>query len=569
MQPLSSKKQHIIGGRKNMKRYSIFMLVVCIALIFSILAGCASTPDQETSEPQDNDISEKPSNNVQENEGNDEDASKEDFLWQTMVVATNPEFEINSNMWIFQEREKLHNMNFEIEVYGTDQWGEQKNLLFASDDLPDVLMSGLTNDEVITYSQAGQLIAITDLLKDNAPNYMKHLNEHPDGKKLYAPDGEMYGLAGTFTGGSAETPGARAFINKEWADNVGKELPNTYDEFYDLLVEFRDSNPKQNDEEVYPLSGVADSYKVDAFVANPLGIQMQHRDKSQFQAIDGEIQHLIDMPIYEEYLKRMYQLYDEKLLDNEYYTQNVAQFRAKGANMLLGSYAEDAHFVNIGSTDPELYGQYEITYPLTSEYQEEPVWYGDVVSTGNIYLTSVNENPDKTIEYLDYFWTEEGAELICGPVKGKWDGEGGIVWNEDGTSFTYDIPEGFNGIWEWLCKEVSTVAFLQGSMQFSDIKAKEEKSPEDAAFKDLMEERTAEHVIPNFPHLFFTIEEQEKIALILNDVTTHFEQMESKMVMGEVDIENGIKETKEYLDGLGLGDLTTIYQAAYDRYIDN
>ena len=225
-----------------MKKKNWFALTICIILIVSIVSGCSGNPSGT--------VSQNPkSKQTEQTPINTSDGEESDILWQDMVVATNSEFHINSDMWIFKEMEKIHNMNFHIEVYGTDQWNERKSLLFAANELPDVLMSGLTNNEVITYSQAGQIIPITDLLKEHAPNYMRCLEKYPDGKKLYAPDGNMYGMAGTFTGGSAETPGARCFINATWASALGKEMPHTYDEFYDLLTAFKNSDPKGTGEE--------------------------------------------------------------------------------------------------------------------------------------------------------------------------------------------------------------------------------------------------------------------------------------------------------------------------------
>lgn len=530
---------------------------LCVLMAFSVFTGCGGNGKGKSA---------KGSTTKTEKGVAKAHPDEKGVLVQNMAVVVNPDIHVNPDMWIFKQMEKKFKMNFNIEVYTTDQWNEKKSLLFAANELPDVLIGSLSPSDIITYSKAKQIIPIDDLLEKHAPNYTKELAKHEDGAKVYAPDGKVYGMSSIFTGGAAETPGARAFINAQWAKTVGKELPHTYQDFYDLLVAFRDNNPKGNGEAVIPLSGTTTDKPVDAFVANPLGIQLQMYKKSPFQVVDGKVDHLINMPIYKEYLTRMKKLYDEKLLDNEYYTQNIAQFRAKGANMQLGAYTDDAHFVNIGSTDPKLYGQYDVSYPLTSEYQKDPVWYGDVVNAPNIFLTSTNKHPDKTIEYLDYFWTEGGAELLVGPEKGKWDGEGGIVWNADKTSFTYDIPKDYNGIWDWLCKKTSFVSCLQGNSEYSEIKAKEKKAPEDAAFKDQMEEKVAPYVVPNFPTLFFTDKEQDEITLIMDDATTYFDQEESKMVMGEVPIDSGIKDTKKYLDGIGLDKLIKVYQAAYDRY---
>jgi len=274
------------------------------------------------------------------------------------------------------------------------------------------------------------------------------------------------------------------------------------------------------------------------------------------------------MPIYEEYLKRMHQLYSEKLLDNEYYTQNTAQLRAKGANLQVGAFTDSAHFITTNSTDPAIYDQWEIIYPLTSEYQTERVWYGDTVSNPTIFLTSGNKNPEATLHWLDYLYTEEGAVLLCGPEKGEWDGDGGIVWNSDHSKWKIEAPEGYTGSWAWLVKEVSLVQIMQGNMQYSKMKSMEQKSAEDASFKDKMAERIAPYLKPYFPTLFYTPEEQEEISIISTDVENYFNQMEAKIVMGEEPLE-AVETMRDYLNSIGLEKLTKVQQAAYDRYISN
>ena len=130
----------------------------------------------------------------------------------------------------------------------------------------------------------------------------------------------------------------------------------------------RQGNCGQTDEmcirdrdDTIPLSGTNNQYSVDPFVAGPLGIPFTSV-ASRWMTEGDKIVYVPASDIYVEYLKRMKQLFDEKLLDQEYFTQNEEQLRAKGAAIQLGTYSYSAHFVMTGSTDPEVYGPVSYTH---------------------------------------------------------------------------------------------------------------------------------------------------------------------------------------------------------------
>lgn len=287
-----------------------------------------------------------------------------------------------------------------------------------------------------------------------------------------------------------------------------------------------------------------------------------------WQVVDDKLVFVAEHPQYKQYLANMNQLYTEGLLDNEYYTQNDAQMKAKGEAMRIGAYTYAAHFVLTGSTDPAVYDQYVVPEPLTSDVFTEKVWYGQNVGGTTIFFTSANENPEISARYFNEIYNEEGSTLLVGPVAGEWDGEGGRVWNDDMTRFTYEIPDGYNGVWDWICKQIAPVQSFQGIMQFSDIKAKEIKTPEDASFKDAMEANVAPYLRPGTPTLFFTQEESEEIRLIEASLYTYFVQMEAKMVMGEEPLESCDAMISE-LYSQGLETVAQIYNTAYERYKAN
>lgn len=563
---------------KFMKKW----LAVSMSLVMSagILAGCGNQGDGGTSQSAGTSSGAAQSESAGSSNNKEESSSGginetgmpivNEPITLKVLVETSPLYPITSDLWYFQEMEKLTGIKLEIESVDTEQWKERKSLIFASQDLPDIIIAqpqNFTASDIITYAAAGQLYPLNDVLEKYAPNYMKLLGDFPESRKLYAPDGNMYGMNGTFVGGNLDTLGPRCFMNTAWLEKTGLKLPETYEEFFNALVAMRDGDPDGNGKnDTIPLSGTFNQYSVDPFVAGALGIPFTNV-ASRWMTNGEKVVFVPTDDIYVEYLTRMKKLFDEKLLDQEYFTQNEEQLRAKGNNLQLGTYQYAAHFVMTGSTDPAVYGQYSVINPLTSEFQPEKVWYGDAVRMPNIFLTNANKYPEATARYFDYAFSEEGSLMFTGPEAGTWDGEGGLKWNADRTECEYITPEGYNGMWDYLCKEVAPLAIeFQGNSQYGNVWGSMKYSPEDTSFKSEMKEKIAPYMQQSFPELFFTIEEQEEVALIYDEIKNYVSQMEVKFITGEESIENHGKFA-ETLNSMGLPTLMEVYQKAYDRYL--
>ncbi len=552
------------------KKHRITALFTAAAVGMGLLAGCGTNAGKESGAQASAENTTQPGAETAAVVNETGMPIVNEPITLKVLIETSPLYPISPELWYFKQMEELTGIRWEIECVDNDQWKERKSLIFASQDLPDIIIATPQNfdtGDIITYAGAKQLIPLNDLLDNYAPNYMGLLEKYPESRKLYAPDGNMYGLNGTFAGGNLDTLGARCFLNTAWLDKAGLAMPQTYEEFYEALVAMRDGDLDGNGEnDTIPLSGTNNQYSVDPFVAGPLGIPFTSV-ASRWMTEGDRIVYVPASDIYLEYLKRMKQLFDEQLLDQEYFTQNEEQLRAKGAAMQLGAYSYSAHFVMTGSTDPAVYGQYEVINPLTSEWNEEKVWYGDAVRMPNIFITSANPYPEATIRYFDYAFSDEGSEMFTGPEYGQWEGEGGLKWNEDHTKCEYVTPEGYNGMWDYLCKEIAPLAVeFQGNSQYGDVWGSMQYTPEDTSFKSQMKERIAPYLKQEFPQLFFTIEEREEVALVLDEIKNYTAQMEVKFITGEEPIENH-PQFVETLNSMGLERLIELYQGAYDRYL--
>ena len=140
-------------------------------------------------------------------------------------------------------------------------WNEKLNLTFASGDLPDAIIGG-----VDVVSNTDVLAPLDEIIDACAPNIQQMFADLPDLRgALTLSDGHIYSLPN----GDADVKNeinSELWINKAWLEKLGLEMPKTVDEFYDVLVAFRDGDPNGNgmkDEIPLLVSATTDAPKID------------------------------------------------------------------------------------------------------------------------------------------------------------------------------------------------------------------------------------------------------------------------------------------------------------------
>lgn len=112
---------------------------------------------------------------------------------------------------------------------------------------------------------------------------------------------------------------------------------------------------------------------------------------------------------YKEMLTYLNKLYEEELIEQNIYSLEVDQHLANAADDLYGA----VQFYN----PMELYGKEVGGQFIPGNALEGPdgtkMYTGitsPVLSLGNFLITSENENPEATLRWIDYFWSEEGQK---------------------------------------------------------------------------------------------------------------------------------------------------------------
>lgn len=211
----------------------------------------------------------------------------------------------------------------------TDQSAKVK-LMFASDDLPDLFMSGYIDKFTLyDYGDQGLVLPMNQYIEEYGVNFNKMVEQAANKFTLplcTAPDGNIYFLPMIIE----EYHGIysdRSWIYKPWLDKLNLEIPKTTDEFVEVLKQFRDSDPNGNGEnDEIPLT----SHEQGKYLVNFFMNSFIWSDNSNYLIVDeeGNVSPAYFKPEFREGLEWMHMLVEEKLLDPAAFTQDDAVLKA-------------------------------------------------------------------------------------------------------------------------------------------------------------------------------------------------------------------------------------------------
>ncbi|MDU5949842.1 MAG: extracellular solute-binding protein, partial [Paenibacillus macerans] len=300
--------------RKHWKRSALSMMIIAGL----VLGGCSSGAGK--------------SNEPAPQAAASNEVSKDGFpivrepIQLTMFTRIAPVNGPFKDMPVFQDYEKMSHVQVKFIEAPTDGFQEKKNLLFASNELPDALYrSGLTPLEAVRYGAGGQLIPLENLLAEYAPNLTKLMEQYPEIRAaITTPEGHVYAVPGIVTLAAARTD--KKWINKAWLEKLNLKVPETTDELYDVLAAFRDQDPNGNGQkDEIPLTARVGLHIV-TMMSGSFGLDQQLG--YNINIVDGKVKIWMGSDRNKEMLMYLNKLYQEKLLDPEVFSHTEAQYLA-------------------------------------------------------------------------------------------------------------------------------------------------------------------------------------------------------------------------------------------------
>ncbi len=295
-------------------------------------------------------------------------------------------------------------------VDGSEQ--ESFNLLFASDDMPD-LIENMFNSQY-TYS-AGPDVAIsdevyldlTDMVEEYAPNYMARLEENPQLiRETITDEGNRWCFAYLYEGGRLTNYGPA--IRQDFLDKVGMDVPVTYDDWHDVLTAFKEQLGIEIP--LYYSTAYTDGISANSEFLAGFGAA---RD---FFVDNGTVKYGPMEDGYGEYIDMMSQWYSEGLIDQSFSVRNsdtpdddLILNDKIGALCTFATWCGDSYFPSRGATNED-FNLVGAKIPVKKEGDETHIRSIDrLMNTMGIAISADTKYPVEAVRWLDYQYTDEAS----------------------------------------------------------------------------------------------------------------------------------------------------------------
>lgn len=317
------------------------------------------------------------------------------------------------SQWFYQFIEKEMNINLEItKVSGA----EQLTLLLADgDDLPDIII-GAISDEASLMRYGADEGVLADLApyitEELTPNLYKLYSDYPEYKNaIEDSEGHIWSL-GYVNNPTERGQISRMFYNYDWLEKLDLPVPATQEEFLETMRQFKQLSGGEA-----PMVGSWSFTNPCLILLNSFGYITENAKGNDIALRDGKVVlPVADREVYGEYLKLFKQIYDEGLIDKNFFTMGSNTVQSKIASGKCGFLAE-APFVYTPDFDSWWGAQ-----PLTSQYNATAQWprSGGAQSCGGFVVSAKSENKALAMRFADWFFKEDGTNYnmsVNGPAE--------------------------------------------------------------------------------------------------------------------------------------------------------
>ena len=481
----------------------------------------------------------------------------------------------------YEEKTGIH---IEWNEIPRDGYKEKLNLMLSTGNLPDVILGmKLSSNDVSSYGEDGTFLMLDDYIETYGVETKKVMEEMPGMRDMItSPDGHIYSLP-TINDCLHNQYRNRAWINTQWLDAVGMDMPKTIEEFEAVLQAFKDKDPNGN--------GVADeipmlgnnlpknnivTYLMNAFIYMH-GSDIQDPSTLYLYMEDGKIQFAPDKDAYREGLAWINSLIDKGLLDSTSFTLDDTQFKQiqqDESAVKVGVVRADlicSYLGEYNGTDDHRVEQYRVLEPLVGPdgFQYQPSYTYASIGTGNFVITSSCQNPEAAFRWADGWYSEEASLLAWYGEEGKgWvqPPEGSVGLNGKAAMYQRLPVEGAEQTIRITNKFGNNTAKLRESEVYLEDDPAQKFSTEPILYfatrDSLMPYADSSKVVPP---LNLTREEASEISNIRTMIDDYVEENQALFCLGSRDIDTEWDAYVKEFSALGLDRMLEVYQAAYER----
>lgn len=484
-------------------------------------------------------------------------------MWCSMDKAAGAVTDWSENL-VYQTMDELTNVK--VEFLHPPVGGEKDafNLLCASGDYPDVIQydwlrvpGGPAN-----YINDGVIIPLNELFEEYAPNLMAYLDAHPDIKQqCMLDDGTFYIIPSIYQDKELATHQGPV-VRGDFLEKIGmaaEDFPTTVAGWEEMLLKVKET---EGMEDVIPFFfAKMENIRESPTILGAYGITQE------FYNDGGTVKFGGIEPAYKEFLETMNRWYGLGLLDPEF-AANTAKLRDEKVTgdrvfAFIGSMGNSiTRYTAMARTEENPDFQLlPMPYPTLEEGETPIVGQQAAAFTGGgVAITTACENPEVVIQFFDYFYTPEGHMLS------NW-GIEGVTYEigADGEpTYLPLIKENPDGLSREQAMAKYTIWQSQSPVyKLKDVLEQRDSLPEQIEGRKNWMSCLNEIILPP---LTPTADEASEYANIMNDCRTYLEEQATKIIMGDVPVDEGFDVMVATLKGMGIDRAIELTQAQLDRY---
>ena len=485
----------------------------------------------------------------------------------TIMVVNGPMYSnMNSirDVYFTEAYEKKTGVKIEWIEVSSDAFEDQLALKLTTGDLPDIILKGgISNSSQLKYGEQGFFLNLmeNDMLQTYAPNYWALCQEYPEILSAsMMPDGSVYSL-GMVRNSTGSTIASKLFFNQEWLNNVGKSVPTTADEFYEVLKAFKneDANGNGLSDEI-GLYLKPDHLQYTTFGMFGIGNRGSNNGYIDWDEENQSVRYFATTDGFRSWVEWVRKLYSEGLLNKEYFDFTESNLGNYVNNDVCGVFA----YTNLCMLGESVQQKFTYLNGAMTGANGDKDYFGvnSIGSTGSFVITSACQYPEVALRWADYFFCDEGSLFF-------YYGDEGVTYDalEDGTyqfndTVLADFYAGSNS-YDGCAVYVSLYGYgntpTMTKVPFNS--ADDNKGIALEAANALIEDCAIA-----WPAFTFTKKEQRIIEDSKNDIDKYVASMRDAWIMGTNELND---ETWEQfintIKRMGIDDVLEVYEAALDR----
>ena len=401
-------------------------------------------------------------------------------------------------------------IELEIQSVRGAEYYQKLELAFASNQAPDVFTVG--DGKLPIYASQGALVDMTQMAANS--DIVQAMNQSVIEGAMVSE--RIYGIP--YEGGG----GPVTYMRQDWLDQLGKEVPTTYDEFIDVLRGFKTIAP-----DVIPLT----SPGLMAGEAKMYLTQFYQDASPEFIKVDGEWVDGMAQPNMRDALIRMRDAYAEGLIDQEVITNKTSTCRDKWYAGQVGVFSYWA-----GNWNTLLEDRVQATDP-NAKVVAAPAIEGthyDIRVPAVFAISSLAEDPEGIFKYFIEYMHDgaEGSILFRHGVEG-------LHWEQKDGNYAH-LPKISKP------EEINDKAFITPALGLEEITVegyKHELDPRVVSSIELINKDGVQQV---------SVPASKFLGKISSDLLALREKTISMIVLGETDIDKGLETYAAESINLGM-----------------